>query len=152
MPIGDFHHHHTLYIMYASRFKSPKNLEKCLVQQISRGLMWSLDGFSHVEQQAHRLVVVAVRGHDERGDAGLGPRPRVAQRAATLTLSLHEQHEICRVSGTWLHGNFLRDLDRSCGYDCFWWLVGLCVQPLGEPWGDSEGNMFSCVGSQNGRL
>ncbi len=23
-PIGDFHHHHTLYIMYASRFKSPK--------------------------------------------------------------------------------------------------------------------------------
>ncbi len=24
MPIGDFHHHHTLYIMYASRFKSPK--------------------------------------------------------------------------------------------------------------------------------
>ncbi len=25
MPIGDFHHHHTLYIMYASRFKSPKN-------------------------------------------------------------------------------------------------------------------------------
>ncbi len=28
MPIGDFHHHHTLYIMYASRFKSPKNLQK----------------------------------------------------------------------------------------------------------------------------
>ncbi len=26
MPIGDFHHHHTLYIMYASTFKSPKNL------------------------------------------------------------------------------------------------------------------------------
>ena len=25
MPIGDFHHRHTLYIMYASRFKSPKN-------------------------------------------------------------------------------------------------------------------------------
>ncbi len=25
MPIGDSHHHHTLYIMYASRFKSPKN-------------------------------------------------------------------------------------------------------------------------------
>ncbi len=25
MPLGDFHHHHTLYIMYASRFKSPKN-------------------------------------------------------------------------------------------------------------------------------
>ncbi len=25
MPIGDFHHHHTLYIMYASRFKSPKS-------------------------------------------------------------------------------------------------------------------------------
>ncbi len=24
MPTGDFHHHHTLYIMYASRFKSPK--------------------------------------------------------------------------------------------------------------------------------
>ncbi len=25
MPVGDFHHHHTSYIMYASRFKSPKN-------------------------------------------------------------------------------------------------------------------------------
>ncbi len=26
MSKGDFHHHHTLYIMYASRFKSPKNM------------------------------------------------------------------------------------------------------------------------------
>ncbi len=30
MPIGDFHHHRTLYIMYASRFKSPKNNYKLM--------------------------------------------------------------------------------------------------------------------------
>ncbi len=38
MPIGDFHHHHTLYIMYASKFKSPKNrlLQRGLCERMVR--------------------------------------------------------------------------------------------------------------------
>ncbi len=48
MPIGDFHHHHTLYIMYASRFKSPKkgNKHEFLRKMFSLGgLHWVFDLF-----------------------------------------------------------------------------------------------------------
>ncbi len=37
MPIGDSHHHHSLYIMYASRFKSPKNPLITCLRRVQRG-------------------------------------------------------------------------------------------------------------------
>ncbi len=49
MPIGDFYHHHTLYIMYASRFKSPKNLvcaQEHIVSKAIQGALFCLPSAS----------------------------------------------------------------------------------------------------------
>ncbi len=76
MPIGDFHHHHTLYIMYASRFKSPKN-QVSLLRKLLSSEAWGLRDLAHSKKtQFSSLPIVFLAGCKCRQIVQLGICPK----------------------------------------------------------------------------